>query len=147
MADGSKDMSVSLLQPNLRRASARNKPNWPLRAGIALLLIAGDALLVGNKDKLLSKTGFASVRALPMPSASLSADDQALYWTYALYDSPKFRARFHVEAGYTLSRGHARHELESLLPEISPATLAEISGYGAVAFRAANTAAISKPGR
>ncbi len=135
MAEGSKHAEASLPQQRSQAGARRGKPNWTLRIGLALILIAADALFVGNKEKLLSKTRFASARALPMPDARLTTDEKALYWTYALYDARKFRARFRIGGGYVISRGHARHELEMLLPDVSPATMGEISGYGALAFQ------------
>ena len=122
---------------SVRRGSP---PNWPLRISLALLLVAGDLLLIGNKDRLLSNFGYRSVPALPLPGAHLSVDEQALYWTYALYDIGKLRARFHVEGYYAIRRGYARHELERLLPSVSPAILGEISAYGPAAFRSVKQA-------
>jgi hypothetical protein len=129
---------MTLLPPTRQGRHAR-KPNWRLRIGIALLLVAADALFVENKDLFLSKTRFASVHALPLPGVNLNTDDRALYWTYALYDMGKFRARFGMDGQYAVSRGHARHELELLLPNVSPETMREISAYGAFALRAGGT--------
>jgi|GEM_PF-2383726 len=128
--------TVDLNARNSRRAnSAVKPPNWPLRIILAVALVAGELLLIGNKDRILTNFGYESVPSLPMPAANLSADEQALYWTYALYDLRKFRIRFHIEGYYAISRAHARRELERLLPQVAPATLGEISAYSTVAFR------------
>ena len=155
-----KDTGVSLLQKSadgfamaraksvplhgsvgVTHAGSRNiKPikalNLPLCIGLAVTLVAGVLALMANRDRLLASVGYQSVPSLPMPSASLGPDDQALYWTYALYDIGKLRSRFRIEGYYAISRGRARHELELLLPKVAHSTLGEISAYGSVAFRA-----------
>jgi hypothetical protein len=166
MAKDSKDTGVSLLQKSAaaagmsifngksavrtslpgeiarlpRGARPISAPNWPLRISLALLIVAGDLLLIANKDRLLSNFGYESVPSLPLPGALLNADDQALYWTFALYDIGKLRSRFHIEGYYAISRGSARRELERLLPLVAPATLGEISAYSPVAFRSVGSA-------
>jgi hypothetical protein len=79
--------------------------------------------------------GLESVPALPVPQTTLSADDQALYWTYAMYDIGKLRERFGVSGYYAINQTSARRSLENLLPDVSPAVLGEISAYTSVAFK------------
>jgi hypothetical protein len=139
MARGGGEAAGSGARRN-RAIGSRLVRNWAPLIAIAGLLLAGEALLAGNNGRPFPRIGFAHPPNLPAPGADLSVDEQALYWTYALYDAGKFEACFHVPGGYAVSRGQARRELEGLLPKVSPATLAEISSYGAMAFQ------VPKPG-
>jgi hypothetical protein len=162
MANHQKDSGIALLQRNpardaflekmrsklastpppsveneARKRSVRKKSaaSWTLRAGILLAVIAANYFLLGNRNTIVAKLGLESVPALPLPQTTLSADDQALYWTYAMYDIGKFRERFGVAGYYAINQTSARRNLENLLPEVSPAVLGEISAYTSVAFK------------
>lgn len=125
------------VEQEARKRDVRKKKavSWTVRAGILLAVVAANYLLLGNRDILVAKLGLESVPALPLPQKTLSIDEQALYWTYAMYDIGKFRERFGVTGYYGINQANARRSLEALLPETSPAVLGEISAYTSVAFK------------
>jgi hypothetical protein len=162
MANHSKDDGLALLQRNpsrelllekmrtklastpsptvgiqLRKHEARRKNAWSwfIRGGIVLSLIGANYMFIRNKDVIVAKLGFEGVPSLPKPDRQLSSDEQALYWTYAMYDIVKFRRQFGVEGFYAIDQNKARRSLEALLPEVSPQTLGEISGYFPIAYK------------
>lgn len=118
-----------------REARRKNAWSWIIRGGIVLSLIGANYFFIGNKDILVAKLGFEAVPTLPKPKPELTADEQALYWTYAMYDIVKFRRQFGVEGFYAIDQKNARRNLETLLPEVSPRVLGEISAYAPVAFK------------
>ena len=126
------------LEARNRQVRKRKAASWTLRAGILLAVIAVNYLFFGNRDMIVAKLGLESVPALPVPSRTQSIDEQALYWTFALYDIGKLRERFGVTGYYAIDQANARRSLEKLLPETSPAVLGEISAYTSVAFKAVN---------
>ncbi|MDB5051484.1 MAG: hypothetical protein JWO30_4555 [Fibrobacteres bacterium] len=163
MVKGSKDYGASLLQNNparemllekmrsklattpppaleqaLRRRVSRRTSlfSWGWKAGLALVFVAANYLLISHKDVIISRIGLESVPALPKPEKKMDVDEQALYWTYALYDIRKFRQHFGVQGYYAINSKDARKQLEALLPQVGPATLGMISAYGPiVAFK------------
>jgi hypothetical protein len=163
MVKGSKDYGPSLLQNNpardmllekmrsklattpppaleealRRRAGRRNSlASWSWKAGLALVFVAANYLLLSHKDVIISRIGLESVPALPKPEKQMDADEQALYWTYALYDIRKFRQHFGIQGYYAINATDARKHLEALLPQVGSATLGMISAYGPiVAFK------------
>lgn len=125
------------VEKEARKRDVRKKKavSWTVRAGILIAVLAVNYLFLGNRDIIVAKLGLESVPSLPVPEKSLSIDDQALYWTYAMYDIGKFRERFGVEGYYAINQINARRSLENLLPETSPSVLGEISAYASVAFK------------
>lgn len=162
MANGSKDFDFSLLQRDPQREIMLNKMREKLagnpgvvaereqwkrkarrqwlvsmgwRGGLAALLIAANVLLFEQKDVLLSKLGYQGVPSLPAPKAALSVDDQALYWTYALYDYRKFKERFGVNGYFAVNQPDARKRLLDLMPRVGVETLGKISKYTPIVYR------------
>jgi hypothetical protein len=120
-----------------RGRSRRRKQaaTWAYRIGLVLLVIGANYLLIGHKETIIARLGLEAVPGLPKPAANLDADQQALYWTYALYDFKKFRSTFGVDGHFAINQIEARRKLEDLLPMVTPATLGEISAYAPVAFK------------
>lgn len=108
---------------------------WSFRIGLVLLVIGTNYLLIGHKEAIIARLGLEAVPSLPKPVATLGTDEQALYWTYALYDFNKFRATFGVDGHFAINQAEARRKLEELLPDVSTATLGEISAYAPVAYK------------
>jgi hypothetical protein len=126
-----------------REVRSRGNGSWWIRIALAFaLLVAGLALIV-NKEQILSRFGYESVPSLPAPRAALGKDDQALYWTYALYDIDKLRKRFGVQGYYAIDEFKARNSLSDLVPDVSPSVLGEISAYTSVAFRSLSPSNLS----
>lgn len=125
----------AILEKRGRTQRRGNTVTWGYRIGLLALVVAANYLFFGQKNTIIARLGMESVPRLPSPAATLSDDDQALYWTYALYDIGKFRSRFGVDGYYAIDQNRARTGLQELLPLVSPAVLGEISSYGPVAFR------------
>ena len=162
MANTSKDHGLALLQKNPSRElileKMRNKlattpapsmlqaerkrdirkktaASWTVRGAILLVFVGANFFLIGNKDTIVAKLGMEAVPPLPIPKKNLSVDEQALYWTYAMYDIGKLRHRFGVNGYFAINAVNARRALEAILPEVSPEVLGEISAYTPVAFK------------
>src|SRR4051794_29899984 len=109
MGKDSKDFGVSLMQRNpskdlllekmrgklastpsasvvkeTRRLETRRKGivSWGWRAAIAVAFISANVFFFKEKEVIISRIGLESVPALPKPDKRMSADEQALYWTY-----------------------------------------------------------------
>lgn len=121
----------------VRRRMRKQAWTWVVRIALVAMIAAVNWLLMDRKDQILSKMGYEGVPGLPEPAGNLSADEQALYYAYALYDFAKFKARFGA-AGYpAVDQAATRRLLEDLMPQVSNAVLGEISGYAPVGFRQA----------
>lgn len=163
MADRNKEYDLSLLQKDANREAVLSKMRgklagvvspavvhesrqkarsrgrvvtWSVRI-LSVAMVAGiNYLLLDRKDVLLAKIGYEGVPSLPKAAQSLSVDDQALYYAYALYDIAKFRERFGAAEYYAVDQAATRKRLEELLPRVSLAVQGEISGYAPVGYRA-----------
>ncbi|MDB5102358.1 MAG: hypothetical protein JWP91_47 [Fibrobacteres bacterium] len=162
MANNYKDQGIALLQKNpsrelllekmrlklattpppamekeVRKRDVRKKKtlSWTVRGAILLAIIGSNYFLIGHKDTIVAKLGFEAVSSLPAPKESLGPDEKALYWTYAMYDIGKLRARFGVSGYYAINPIIARRGLEAVLPMVTSETLNEISAYLPVAYK------------
>lgn len=165
MAEGSKERDFSLLQKNpdrdvlfekmrealllgmlpgeknairKRGAQPRGHGSWWIRMAVGSALLAGAMILIAHKDHLLSRFGYECVPSLPAPREALGTDEQALYWTYALYDIGKLRKRYMIQGYYAIDAARARKGLNELMPKVSPTVLGEISAYTPIAFSTLN---------
>lgn len=59
----------------------------------------------------------------------LTTDEQALYWTYAIYDFDKFKNTFPIENDINLNKTISKNKLLSILPKVSAYTLETIYNY------------------
>lgn len=121
-----------------RAGGAASRSRAGSKLGVALTLLAIPSLLwvARGKEALLVRMGYESVAPLPEPSAALSLDDQALYWTFALYDFAALERRYQVRGYFAIDGERARKRLDRLLPHVSPGVIGEISGFTHVAFHA-----------
>lgn len=117
---------------------------WSLRIVVCLLVVAVNFLYFGKKETILAHLGYQSVPSLPRPNSSLTIDEQALYWTYALYDIQKLRSHFDISGYYAINQVGAKRNLEDLLPKVSTSVLGEISTYAPVAFRSIGGGGLEK---
>lgn len=163
MADSNKAYDLSLLQTNAARDAMLNRMRgklagvaapaavnetrhrarrrsraftWTVRIACVAMVAGINYLLLDKQDAILATIGYAGVPSLPEPSRSLSPDDQALYYAYALYDIGKLRSRFGVTEYYAVDQAGARRKLEDLLPRVSLPVQGEISAYAPVGYRA-----------
>lgn len=126
--------SMDLQEKEQRLKQVRKRLNraWIWKFSVAALLIAANVLLYTQKERIIVTLGFEGVPALPGPKASLDPDDQALYWTYALYDFDRLQSTFGVTDRYAINAVAARKALQELLPQVGMSTLGEIATYGPI---------------
>lgn len=109
---------------------------WTIRLLSVAMVVGINYLLLDKKDVLLARIGYEGVPSLPKASPRLSTDEQALYYTYALYDYGKFKERFGATEYFAVDQAAIRKRLDELLPRVSLAVQGEISGYAPVGYRA-----------
>lgn len=125
-----------------RKAAVRVRSASRLGILAAFLALSLSLWIADGKDALLARLGYRSVAPLPEPSAGFSLDDQARYWTYALYDFDALKRRYHVSGYFAIDGARARGRLDDLLPHVSTGVMGEISGYTSIAFHAAPRARV-----
>jgi hypothetical protein len=122
-------------QSRKREVRKRDTGTWFVRALMLLGFIAVNYSLIGHKDAIAAKIGMRAVASLPSPEAAYGKDEQALYYTYALYDWSRFKEKYGTQGSVAVDQADARKRLEALLPDLQPQTLGIISAYMPVAFR------------
>ncbi|GEM_PF-2265704 len=91
---------------------------WPFAAGAALLLIALNFGLRTQQNHIIKALGVETVASNALtPPSGLTMDEQARFWTYAIYDIPKLKIRFQIPKGVVIDNKGARKRLEILLAE------------------------------
>jgi hypothetical protein len=105
-----------------------------------MLIIGANFLFFQNKAALTVHLGLSAVPPVPAPKTSLSVDEQALYWTYALYDIKKFRSHFRIDGYPAIDQKRAKAKLEDLLPKVEQSTLGIISAYMPIVYRTVEVA-------
>jgi len=119
-----------------REVRKRATASWTMRAIALIALCALNYFIIGNRDAIAAKLHKPSVPRMPAAGQTLSADDQALYYVYALYDYPLWQKKFGQTGFFAVDQGLVRRKLDEVLPQVSPRTLGEISRYMPVAFKA-----------
>ncbi|MDB5051488.1 MAG: hypothetical protein JWO30_4559 [Fibrobacteres bacterium] len=124
------------LRPEKRRVAMR-KPGFPWRWGFyaaALLGLCNYAYFdSGSENSVPVKEKRA--KTLPLPPAKLSANDQALYWSYALYDFERLKEKFGVPKATIVDSRLAAEKLQALLPKVDAMTRFTIDRYTSEAGR------------
>jgi predicted membrane-bound mannosyltransferase len=117
-------------EDNRRKVVRKRRFAWGWRTGLAALFLAANAVLV-MKYAPEADAMVKAVRKAPAlsPSKSLSLDDQALFWTYALYDYGRLVKRFGAPAKAVVSAQEAKAELARLLPKVGARTRFDIGQY------------------
>lgn len=119
-----------------KRAGRTQGWTWAVRVAMVALIASINWLLIERKDAILGSMGLQGIPTLPKASSTLTPDEKALYYAYALFDYGKFQERFGKAEYYAVDPVDARRRLQDLMPKISTSTLGEISGYMPVAFKA-----------
>lgn len=101
---------------------------------LTLLALPVAFWLADGQEALLVRLGYQSVAPLPEPPATLDLDDQARYWTLALYDFDALERRFQVSGYFAIDAALAQRRLDALLPHVSASVLGEISAYTTIAY-------------
>ncbi len=128
LAGQSADLLVQ--EESRRKVVLKNRFAWSWRTGLAALFLAANAVLV-MKYAPEADSAMKAIRKAPSlsPSKSLSVDDQALYWTYALYDYGRLVKQFGAPAKAVVSAQEAKAKLAQLLPKVDPRTRFAIAQY------------------
>lgn len=113
----------------LRKAVTRKRRAWAWRLGLGVLVLAVNAwLVIGYGEKSVAVATVRKAPAILVPK-SLSPNDQALYWTYALYDFGRLQKRFGAPANAVLDAAEAKRQLALLLPKVDRPTRFQIDRY------------------
>lgn len=127
LAGRSQDMMA--MEAGQRRRARRKTLAWGWRITLAVAFMAGNVFLFtsGGKEAGLA----AKERRAPAVLApkTLGVNDQALYWTYALYDFGKLTQRFGVKANSVVDAVEAKSRLRELLPKVDKRTRFVIDRY------------------
>jgi hypothetical protein len=103
--------------------------SWAGRLLIALSLVAGNGAYLYLRHETKVRQAARHVPKLPVPSAKLPPERQALYWAYALYDFDRLTAEFGVPKGTVVDFAAARAGLTALLPRVDAPTRLAIERY------------------
>lgn len=121
--------AVLAREEKARKAVRMGRLAWGWRIGMVALFLAANAALVGFRDEI--KVAAAKRRTAPMladPKA-LSVNDQALYWTYALYDFNRLKSTYGAPDNAVIDAAAAKRNLEALLPRVDLPTRIRIDNY------------------
>lgn len=129
LAGRSQDLAVREVQ--LRKISRRKALSWGWRIALAAAFLCANAAVIGMTGG--SKAEARPVKekrapALPTPK-NLGINDQALYWTYALYDFGRLKARFGAADKAVVDATQAKARLLELLPNVNAKTRFIIESY------------------
>lgn len=128
LAGQSADLLVQ--EENRRKVVLKKRFAWSWRTGLAALFLAANAVLVFKYAPEADSIVKAARKAPGLsPSKSLSIDDQALYWTYALYDFGRLVKQFGAPAKAVVPAREAKAELARLLPKVGARTRFAIEQY------------------
>lgn len=120
--------SQSFLHAKERQAYATRKRAYVLGWRLALLgafLLGNFYYIASRPDAPLKETAKSAPR-LSAPPATMDVNDQAMYWTLALYDFDRLKTRFGVAAGTIVDAGAAKRKLNELLPKVDARTRFQI---------------------
>ncbi|MEO7425476.1 MAG: hypothetical protein ABI036_09835 [Fibrobacteria bacterium] len=119
-----------------RRVSARKSAlGWGWKLGLFAIIAAGNIYWLSSHTQVKAAAVRPHAATLQPPSAQLSVDDQALYWTYAIYDFHKLTAKFGVAKDVVINSRQAETNLRDLFPKVNPYTRFEIERYIPVSKR------------
>lgn len=122
---------ASIAREERRRRAAGGKAwAWGWRIALVAAFLGANAFILGSGDDIAA---VAKVRRAPsvQPPRSLAPNDQALYWTYALYDFDRLKARYGAPANAVIDASEARRRLAELLPKVDERTRFLIRKYHA----------------
>jgi hypothetical protein len=131
----SKPGGLQLIQSGVAEKSLKTRQirrqaiAWGWKSSLAALVLAANAMLLIRQDDWMAWLGYQAVPPLPGPAGRPSADDQARYWTYALYDFQRFKDRFGAMGYYAVQPAEARRRLQELWPALAPEVRAELAAY------------------
>lgn len=120
---------ASLAMAEKRRKAERGKViGLGFRILLILSFLGANAVIFGFREEI---AGVVKVRRAPTVGnpKSLGLNDQALYWTYALYDFDRLKASYGAPANAVVDAAMARRKLEELMPKVDERTRFIIRRY------------------
>lgn len=103
--------------------------SWSWRIALCVLFLAANASLIGfSREKSPAPKAVKSAPAVQQPKA-LAANEEALYWAYALYDFDRLRSRFGAPQHAVVDAAKAKSRLAELLPKVDRNTRIIITRY------------------
>ena len=128
LAGGSADQAKA--EDNFRNGKHKLELGWGWIFVMLALFITAN-ILGFSYDPVETKINKvnASWRLAP-PAPTLTENDQALYWTYALYDFDKLMESFKTPKNAIIDARAAKVKLAALLPKVDRKTRFIIDGYG-----------------
>ncbi|MDB5102362.1 MAG: hypothetical protein JWP91_51 [Fibrobacteres bacterium] len=112
-----------------RRAARKSAFNKGWKVVLAGLFLCGNYMVFSGRAPIAAKSRSEVSPLLPEPSAKLDANNQALYWTFALYDYDRLKASYPVPENAIINAGLAAQNLRTLLPKVDARTRFIIDGY------------------
>ena len=122
--------SAAVVDKTRRRdARQRDTATWIMRIVMLAGFVAVNYLFIGHRELFTPAAKPGRVKSLAAPGEQYTADEKALYLTYALYDYPLFKQRFGLKGFLALNQADAGARLRALLPQVGPETLGIIANY------------------
>ncbi len=120
------EMKTELKRQN--RVSRRNI-YWGWKVAIALTFLVANILFFGPEIEAMQSKVVHKLPTLESPQPTLTIDQQALYWGYALYDFEALKKQFHVPKNVAIDGNIAKKNLAELLPKTGKGTRYALSVY------------------
>lgn len=125
---GGSDFDVQVVTRR-RFAIRKNAFGWASKLGIAAILILANFAYLSYSNGSVAKKAIKRAQMLPAPKATLSVNEQALYWTYALYDFNRLKTQFGASQSAVVDAKSASARLADLLPKVDGPTRMTIQHY------------------
>ncbi len=106
------------LEANLKARKSNARSGWGWQATLVILLVAANLIFIGNKETFIAVAVKKEIVSLNETTAPMTAEEEALFWTYALYDYDKFKERFGDKAKLTVNHQVAKAKLQEILPKV-----------------------------
>jgi hypothetical protein len=118
-----------LLRERKRISARRGKAfGWAWRIALCAAFLGANASLIDFKREAPAAKAAKRAPAVERPKG-LSANEEALYWTYALYDFDRLRSRFGAPGNAVVDARVAKSRLAELLPKADRETRNAILKY------------------
>jgi hypothetical protein len=114
---------------NRKLAVHKSAFGWGWKIGIAAILALGNVVYFSSGSEYAVKAKEKRAPTLPRPSAAMNANDQALYWAYALYDFDLLKSKYGVSKTAIVNAAMAADKLRELLPKVDARTRLTIEQY------------------
>ena len=116
--------SKSFIQAKERQAYATRKRAFVLGWRVALVgaFLLGNIYYITSRPEAPAKAAAKKAPRLAAPPASMNVNDQAMYWTLALYDFDQLKSRFGVGPMTIVDAASAKRKLHELLPKVDART-------------------------